>query len=226
MLNTGSIFCNKIEKHVPLKYLAVGPWQRRHDPWGPQESPSLPAANGTVRNNIVQLWSMPECSLLPLSPEPSNKTPLSPWFTIFSVTDPPPSTPPLGLVLHQASASLKSRLELTFKNPTTPGTFLRMRHWASQSSKSQDVGCWRALRTSLSFYYETQSKHSKHFLAVSGPPLHEWAKVFRGNVRGAQNISWRNYFQLFDTGTTAIRLRMLQPESYRIYRVFFLTGPP
>ena len=53
--------------HVPLKYLAVGPWQRRHDPWGPQESPSLPAANGTVRNNIVQLWSMPECSLLPLA---------------------------------------------------------------------------------------------------------------------------------------------------------------
>ena len=103
-----------------------------------------------------------------LSPEPSNKTPLSPWFTIFSVTDPPPSTPPLGLVLHQASASLKSRLELTFKNPTTPGTFLRMRHWASQSSKSQDVGCWRALRTSLSFYYKTQSKHSKHFRAVSG----------------------------------------------------------
>ena len=105
-----------------------------------------------------------------LSSEPSNKTPLSPWFTILSVTDPPPSTLPLGLVLHQASASLKSRLELTFKNPTTPGTFLRMRHWASQGSKSQDVGCWPALRTSLSFYYETQSKHSKHFLAVSGSP--------------------------------------------------------
>ena len=103
-----------------------------------------------------------------LSSEPSNKTPLSPWFTIFSVTDPPPSTPQLGLVLHQASASLKSRLELTFKNPTTPGTFLRMKHWASQSRKSQDVGCWPALRTSLSFYHETQSKHSKHFLAVSG----------------------------------------------------------
>ena len=49
--------------------------------------------------------------------------------------------------------------------------------------------------------------------------LHEWAKVFRGNnwVWGAQNISWRNYFQLFDKGTTAIRLRMLQPDSYRIY---------
>ena len=36
-------------------YLAEGPWQRRHEPWGPQESPSLPAASGTVKNNIVQL---------------------------------------------------------------------------------------------------------------------------------------------------------------------------
>ena len=53
-----SVFDNELvekETKALLFHLAEGPWQRRQEPRGPQESPSLPAANGTVKNNILQL---------------------------------------------------------------------------------------------------------------------------------------------------------------------------
>ena len=224
MLNTGSILCNKIEKHVPLKYLAVGPWQRRHDPWGPQESPSLPAANGTVKNNIVQLWSMPECSLLPLA------WALSPAIKLLYLLD-LQSSPSL-ILRHQhrhlvyfcikhrplwsqdwnSLSKIPQHLELSWEWDTEPVRAVKVR--------MSDVGEHFARRC----HFTTRPKVNIANIFEQSVGLHEWAKVFRGNnwVWGAQNISWRNYFQLFDTGT----LRMLQPESYRIYRVVFLTGPP